>query len=261
MGVSGVHRELTALPVAYRQARQARCRSFSTCRPCVRYSEALAETAHGEERQAERVVQMLGAGRMDEAEKELEACVEQVNVGKMRVEAFDEWLGRIARGCAKTYGRGDEALFGSMRTVLEYPMLWDCVDAVKGALNAFCERVSLSGDEQSAQRIGEALRYIQENYHRDLNMAIVSNVISMNDSMFSYAFKRHFGVGFVQYLKELRVEKARELLRTMDLRVSEIGRRVGFDNDKHFMKTFRAVCGVSLTEYRRNMLARGDESR
>lgn len=255
VGVSALHQEAAALPVAYRQARRARSRSFSMCRPCVHYSDDTRETGSGDEHQADRIVHMLGTERMDEVERELEACMTQVNTGAMSVEALDEWLRRIARGCGQTYGRGDETppLFENMRTVLEYPTLWSCFDEVKSALEAFHERVMYTSEEQSAQKISAALRYIHENYQRDLNMAVVSNMISMNYSMFSYAFKQHVGVNFVQYLKELRVSKAKELLRTTELRVSEVGRRVGFDNEKHFMKTFRAVCGVSPTEYRRNM--------
>lgn len=255
VGVSAVHQEAAALPVAYRQTRRARCRSFSMCRPCVHYSDAAQEAGREDGLQAERIVHMLGTERMDEVERELEACMTQVNTGRMAVEALDEWLRRIARGCEQTYGRGDEAqpLFENMRTVLEYPTLWCCFDAVKGALEAFHERVMYTSEEQNAQKISAALRYIHENYHRDLNMAVVSNVVSMNYSMFSYAFKQRVGVNFVQYLKELRMSKAKELLRTTELRVSEVGKRVGIDNEKHFMKTFRAVCGVSPTEYRRNM--------
>lgn len=255
VGVSAIHQEAAALPVAYRQARRARIRSFSMCRPCVHYSDTVPEPERGGEHQAERIVQMLGAGRMDEVESELEACMAQVNAGRMSVEALDEWLRRIARGCGQTYGRdeGTPVMLMSTRTVLEYPMLWDCFDAVKSALEAVHERVMYTGEEQNAQKINAALKYIHENYHRDLNMAVVSNEISMNYSMFSYAFKQHVGVNFVQYLKELRVSRAKDLLRTTELRVSEVGRRVGFDNEKHFMKTFRAVCGVSPTEYRHNM--------
>lgn len=37
------------------------------------------------------------------------------------------------------------------------------------------------------------------------------------------------------------------------MRVIDISRRVGYENEKHFMKTFKSLCGVSPTEYRKNM--------
>lgn len=98
-----------------------------------------------------------------------------------------------------------------------------------------------------------AIRYIEENYDKDLNMAVVSNYISMNYSLFSYVFKQYTGSNFVNYLKDLRMKEAKRLLEETDLRVNEISQKIGYDNEKHFMKTFKSVCGVSPTEYRKNM--------
>ncbi|MBP3199982.1 MAG: helix-turn-helix domain-containing protein [Butyrivibrio sp.] len=49
------------------------------------------------------------------------------------------------------------------------------------------------------------------------------------------------------------MEKTKELLSQTDLKVIEISQKVGYDNDKHFMKIFKAMCGVSPREYRKNM--------
>ena len=53
-------------------------------------------------------------------------------------------------------------------------------------------------------------------------------------------------------MKEIRISRAKELLVTTELHIAEIGLRVGFENEKHFMKVFRSMVGVSPTEYRRN---------
>ena len=108
-------------------------------------------------------------------------------------------------------------------------------------------------DYKNKQKIQMAIRYIQENYDKDLNMAVVSNYISMNYSLFSYVFKQYTGKNFVNYLKDLRMKEAKRLLEQTDLRVIEISQKIGYDNEKHFMKTFKNVCGVSPTEYRKNM--------
>jgi len=96
------------------------------------------------------------------------------------------------------------------------------------------------------------LDYIEENYAKDLNMAVVSNYISMNYSLFSYSFKQYTGSNFVNYLKEIRMREAKKLLTETDMKIIEISQAVGYDNEKHFMKIFKATCGVSPTEYRHN---------
>ena len=57
----------------------------------------------------------------------------------------------------------------------------------------------------------------------------------------------------MNYLKELRVNEAKRLLEETDMRVIEISQKVGYENEKHFMKLFKGQCGVSPTEYRKNM--------
>ena len=84
-------------------------------------------------------------------------------------------------------------------------------------------------------------------------MAVVSNYISMNYSLFSYSFKQYTGSNFVNYLKTIRMEEAKKLLAETDMRVIEISQEVGYDNEKHFMKIFKSAYGVSPSEYRKNM--------
>ena len=108
-------------------------------------------------------------------------------------------------------------------------------------------------DHKNEQKIKQAIEYIRANYHTDLNMAVVSNEISMNYSLFSYMFKQYTGSNFVNYLKDIRMAEAKRLLGDTDMKIIEISQKVGYDNEKHFMKTFKSLYGVSATEYRRNV--------
>lgn len=120
-------------------------------------------------------------------------------------------------------------------------------------LLALHERINSRFDtNRNQQKIKQAIAYLQENYDRDLNMAVVSNHISMNYSLFSSLFKEYTGSNFVSYLKGIRMEAAKRLLEETDLRIVRISAMVGYDNEKHFMKTFKASCGVSPSEYRKN---------
>ncbi|WP_026507638.1 response regulator transcription factor [Butyrivibrio sp. MC2013] len=113
--------------------------------------------------------------------------------------------------------------------------------------------LSRPDDNGIRQKIATAMQYIRENYQSDLNMAVVSNYVSMNYSLFSFSFKQYAGSNFVNFLKEIRINEAKKLLSDTDMKIVEISKCVGYDNDKHFMKTFKSVCGVSPGEYRKNM--------
>ncbi|MEE3482038.1 MAG: AraC family transcriptional regulator, partial [Lachnospiraceae bacterium] len=108
-------------------------------------------------------------------------------------------------------------------------------------------------EEPVRRKISLAIRYIEENYASDINMAVVSNYVSMNYSLFSYAFKQYTGENFVTYLKNIRLKKAKEMLETTDEKVLSIGAAVGYENSKHFMKLFKSEYGISPSEYRKNM--------
>ncbi|MBT2662844.1 response regulator [Bacillus sp. ISL-45] len=95
-----------------------------------------------------------------------------------------------------------------------------------------------------------AIAYIRENYHKDLNLAVVANYISLNYSYFSHMFKEYIGQNFVDYLKMVRVESAKRLLKETDFKILEISEMVGYKNPKQFARVFREVEGISPKEYR-----------
>lgn len=98
--------------------------------------------------------------------------------------------------------------------------------------------------------IDKAVKYVKENYCKDLTMAEVANRICLNYSYFSLLFKGKTGMNFIDYLKTIRIEKAKELLKNTDYKVYEISGMVGYNNTKHFTTTFRVFTGISPTEYR-----------
>lgn len=67
-------------------------------------------------------------------------------------------------------------------------------------------------------------------------------------------FKQHVGMGFVEYVHRLRVERAAGMLLNTDMSVHDIAFDVGFDNSRTFSRVFRELKGKTATEYR--MLAR-----
>ena len=109
-------------------------------------------------------------------------------------------------------------------------------------------------DFENKQKIRQGVQYIQQHFREPLNMAVVSNHVSMNYSLFSLLFKQYTGGNFVSYLQKLRIDEAKRLLETTDRRVNEIGRSVGFSDEKHFLKVFKSAVGMSPTEYRKSAL-------
>lgn len=98
--------------------------------------------------------------------------------------------------------------------------------------------------------IRQAINYIEENYARDINLEILAHQVGLSKNHLCTLFHAETGKNFVDYLHSLRIEIARELLDTTDLRVSEIGLKVGYQDAKYFAKVFQKYHNCSPSEYR-----------
>lgn len=103
---------------------------------------------------------------------------------------------------------------------------------------------------RNSERIKQMLQYIQEHYAEDLNTEKIAGTIMVSPSECLRCFHATIGTTPIQYVKQLRIQKAAELLHSTDLKVSEIGFGCGFQEMSYFAKSFREVYGCTPSEYR-----------
>ena len=103
----------------------------------------------------------------------------------------------------------------------------------------------------ASEPVQKALEIIELRYHEDISLDVVANGLHMNPAYLSTLLKREAGVGFAQYLKDVRLSKSKKLLRETRLKVQEICLRVGYRDAGYFSRVFRQEYGVSPEEYRR----------
>lgn len=93
--------------------------------------------------------------------------------------------------------------------------------------------------------------YLQHNYMFDLSLDSVSEILNLSPSYFSVMFKRSFGVGFLDYLTDLRIQAAKELLADPLRSTAEVASLVGYESASYFTRAFKKKTGQTPTEYRR----------
>ncbi len=96
-----------------------------------------------------------------------------------------------------------------------------------------------------------AVRYIKDNYNRDISRDEVANKINLAPCYFSQIFKQTFGESYVEYVRKIRIEKAKHLLKSTDYRNSKISTQVGYNDSKYFTKVFRAYTGLTPCDYKK----------
>jgi two-component system response regulator YesN len=100
--------------------------------------------------------------------------------------------------------------------------------------------------------IAEAKRFIHDHYDQEISLAEVAAHVGLTPSYFSTVFKDHLGISYSDYLTNLRIAKAKELLQTSSYRVYEISHLVGYPNHYYFNRLFKKVVGMTPLDYRRS---------
>jgi two-component system response regulator YesN len=103
--------------------------------------------------------------------------------------------------------------------------------------------------ENAAYKLMLALSYISNNYHKDISRDDIANQIHLNPSYFSHLFKAQMGQSFVEYLRQIRIEKAKYLLEFTD--DYPVYLKVGYNSSKYFAKVFRQQTGYTPSEYKK----------
>jgi transcriptional regulator GlxA family with amidase domain len=99
-------------------------------------------------------------------------------------------------------------------------------------------------------KIEIVISLMRDNLHRDLPLDEMARAISLSPEHLCRVFRAETGVSPVQYLKSLRMERARSLLETTFLSVKEVMARVGVGDVSHFARDFRRAFGCSPAQYR-----------
>ena len=101
------------------------------------------------------------------------------------------------------------------------------------------------------QLVENAKKYIHDNYNKDISLNDVSDYVFVSSAYLSRIFKRITGVKFIDYLTEVRIEKAKELLKNSDYKVYDICDMIGYKNNNYFVALFREKMGMTPLEYRK----------
>lgn len=97
-----------------------------------------------------------------------------------------------------------------------------------------------------------AKRFIADNYaNPELTLGSVADYIGLNEKYFTTRFTKEAGCTFSDYLTSVRLERARRLIETTNLKMYEISDRIGYNNVEHFNRMFKKHFAISPSDYRK----------
>jgi AraC-like DNA-binding protein len=104
---------------------------------------------------------------------------------------------------------------------------------------------ALATKNTKLSKIDKALKEIHANYQKDLNVEKLAGIVNMSVSAFHHTFKDVTASSPIQYIKKVRLSKARDLIRDEELRINEAARSVGYESVTQFSREFKRYFGSS----------------
>lgn len=102
-----------------------------------------------------------------------------------------------------------------------------------------------------SQLVEDGRAYLYENYDRNISLEEICSTLGVSKNYFCYLFKKETGQNLWGVLTDIRIAKAKDLLRTTKDKTYAIAYQIGYDNPSYFSKLFKKHTGVTPNEYRR----------
>ena len=137
---------------------------------------------------------------------------------------------------------------------MNYEEFGTCIDNLK--ISLFEQRVAAEEEPQAQEErtITGITRYLQEHLAEEVSLSVLAEEFHLNPQYISQLFKSEIGVGFLAYLTNIRMEKAKKLLLSTSLSVADIAEQSGYGDYRVFTKVFKKSEGITPSQYRRDFL-------
>ena len=140
----------------------------------------------------------------------------------------------------------------SLKRILETASIAEMEDCTRSFARQMLEPV-LDGGTNIEHLIQSVKAYVDSHYGEALSLEQLAQQFYLSPSYLSRIFKRETGVNLSTYLQNVRIEAAKTLLRTSDLKSYEVAERVGINDPVYFSRIFKKITGFKPKDYRHSV--------
>lgn len=127
------------------------------------------------------------------------------------------------------------------------------------AIAWFNSHDGMAGINSGRRSIVDVKRYIERNYPHKLSLQQIADAVNISKPYLANVFRQETGMTIWNYLTEVRMREAKELLLTTDKRLSDVAEAVGYSDSAHFAKVFKSYYGMNSTELKNRFSRCGAE--
>ncbi|SFT13606.1 response regulator [Paenibacillus sp. BC26] len=163
---------------------------------------------------------------------------------------------------AASHTSEDDYIFSKEQLYHLYPSFDQMMDSLKESLNDGPLPISASraakGETEHAN-LKEIIKYMHENYRNHISIQSISRIFYLHPNYLSQLFKREIKVTFTEYLTNVRLKEAKNLLRTTNLPIGEVAETIGFRDYFYFTRIFKKNTQQTPKQYRMLSIGGGEE--
>lgn len=157
--------------------------------------------------------------------------------------------------------KGYEPYTSEMQKMIEHIYLVESLSELKNWLVEILKNISITIVSPNAHTgslyVLKAKVYVNKHYKEKITLTEVSETLYLHPAYFSAIFKEETGQNFIDYINEVRVQKAAELLRRDEHRIKEISYIVGFQSESYFNRVFKKIKQISPLQYKKKFVING----
>ncbi len=137
-----------------------------------------------------------------------------------------------------------------MRTISRYETIYAAFEQLKVFAAELAEAAGEKYPSHAMRIVDKAMDYILNNYKENITLEDVAKYVNVHPVHLSRLFKQELDKNFKHIITEIRVAKAKELLKNPSLKVYEIAQAVGYRKPRYFSDLFKEFTGITPLEYR-----------
>ncbi|WP_083612467.1 response regulator [Paenibacillus sp. P32E] len=204
-----------------------------------------------------RLMNELKAGHTEEVMELLEKLFDRVAAPKLQIDYVQSICAEMIFTSASALYELDEDIEQVLQdrlTIMDTLYKQKNISALKAyMLSLFYDLstyVAGKNTSRNSKTINRIRAIVQEGYAHELSIARIAEEVYLTPNYISLIFKKETGETLTDYITRIRIDKAKELLHSTDLKVMEIAERVGYENPHYFSTVFKKIVGKHPLKYR-----------
>lgn len=138
------------------------------------------------------------------------------------------------------------------KNILKSENMHDLINNSVELIDYINQRYIKSKELNYKKEVNEIIKFIEKNVDKRITLVMVANAVNLNESYLSRIFKNETGKNLMYFINEVKMKKAKELLKYPDNLVKEVANSIGMTDQFYFNRVFKKFYGVSPSKFKKD---------